>query len=123
MPSDAASVLPQQAAPSGLPLPEALAAIVGRRHVVAPDEDQEPYVVDWRGRYHGRAAAVVKPADTAEVAAVVRLLAGRGVAIVPQGGNTGMCGGATPDHSGRGRGDPPGPRMNRVRAVEPWTTP
>ncbi|WP_338665790.1 FAD-binding oxidoreductase [Pararoseomonas sp. SCSIO 73927] len=95
---------------------EALAAIVGRQHVVAPDEDQEPYVVDWRGRYHGRAAAVVKPADTAGVAAVVRLCAERGVTVVPQGGNTGMCGAATPDASGQAvvlRLD----RLNRVRAV------
>ncbi|MCR0983253.1 FAD-binding oxidoreductase [Roseomonas populi] len=97
-------------------LVEALAAIVGRQHVVAPGEDQEPYVVDWRGRYHGRAAAVVKPADTAQVAAVVRLCAERGVTIVPQGGNTGMCGAATPDASGQAvvvRLD----RLNRVRAI------
>ncbi|KYG18866.1 hypothetical protein SE92_00105, partial [Bradyrhizobium sp. AT1] len=45
-----------------------LAAIVGDKHVIAPGPDQEPYVVDWRGRYHGRAVAVVKPGSTAEVA-------------------------------------------------------
>ncbi|MBP0444485.1 FAD-binding oxidoreductase [Roseomonas sp. SSH11] len=93
-----------------------LAALLGRQYVTAPDEDQEPYVVDWRGRYHGRAAAVVKPASTAEVAEVVKLCARHGVALVPQGGNTGMCGAATPDASGRAvvlRLD----RLNRIRAV------
>ena len=59
-------------------------------------DDQEPYLVDWRGRYHGRAMAVVKPASTEEVATAVRLCAERGVLVVPQGGNTGMCGAATP---------------------------
>ncbi|UFN47821.1 FAD-binding oxidoreductase [Roseomonas sp. OT10] len=96
----------------------ALAAICGRRHVLAEGEDQQPYLTDWRDRYHGRAAAVVKPADTAEVAAVVRLCAERGVAVVPQGGNTGMCGAATPDGTGHSvvvRLD----RLNRVRAVSP----
>jgi FAD/FMN-containing dehydrogenase len=55
-----------------------------------------PYLTDYRGNYVGRALAVVKPADTGEVAAVVRLCAESGVPIVPQGGNTGLCGGATP---------------------------
>lgn len=110
---DPASIV---AAPPGAALVDSLAAIVGRRHVIAPDEDQEPYLVDWRGRYHGRAAAVVKPADTAEVAEVVRLCARAGVVVVPQGGNTGMCGAATPDGSGQAvvlRLD----RLNRIRAI------
>ncbi|MBI0534777.1 FAD-binding oxidoreductase [Roseomonas sp. KE2513] len=97
-------------------LVDELAALLGRQYVTAADEDQEPYVVDWRGRYHGRAAAVVKPASTAEVADVVRLCARHGVAVVPQGGNTGMCGAATPDASGRSvvlRLD----RLNRIRAL------
>ena len=74
-----------------------LAAIVGDKQIIASGSDQEPYVVDWRGRYHGRAVAVVKPGSTAEVASVVRYCAENRLAIVPQGGNTGMCGGATPD--------------------------
>ena len=78
-----------------------LAAIVGDKHVIASGTDQGPYVVDWRGRYHGRAVAVVKPGSTAEVAAIVKFCAARRLAIVPQGGNTGMCGAATPDdHAG-----------------------
>jgi FAD/FMN-containing dehydrogenase len=92
------------------------AAIVGPRYVIGPDGDQEPYLVDWRGRYRGKALAVVKPANTAEVAAVVRHAAAAGIAVVPQGGNTGMCGGATPmaeQHSIVLRLD----RMNRIRDV------
>ena len=61
-----------------------LSAIVGRTYVVGPDDDQEPYVVDWRGRYRGEALAVVKPATTAEVSAVVRWCGKNGVAITPQ---------------------------------------
>ncbi|MBB5695053.1 FAD-binding oxidoreductase [Muricoccus pecuniae] len=97
-------------------LVDELAAITGRQHVIPADDDHEPYVVDWRGRYRGRAAAVVKPASTAEVAEVVRLCARHGVAIVPQGGNTGMCGAATPGADGRSvvlRLD----RLNRIRSV------
>jgi FAD/FMN-containing dehydrogenase len=97
---------------------DALAGLVGERHVIAPGADQEPYVVDWRGRYHGRAHAVVKPGSTQEVAAVVKLCAERGIAIVPQGGNTGMCGAATPDERGRNvviRLD----RMRTIRNVNP----
>src|SRR5918998_5133079 len=96
----------------------ALSGAVGRQHVLTADDDQEPYLVDWRGRYRGRAVAVVKPASTEEVASVVRLCAGQGVVVVPQGGNTGMCGAATPPAEGRSvvvRLD----RMNRVRAVSP----
>ncbi|AJA63888.1 MULTISPECIES: FAD-binding oxidoreductase [Bradyrhizobium] len=90
-----------------------LAAIVGDKHVIASGADQEPYVVDWRGRYRGRAVAVVKPGSTAEVASVVRYCADRRLAIVPQGGNTGMCGAATPDdHAGNVV-----VRLDRMRAV------
>ena len=77
-----------------------LAAVVGAAHVLTAPADIEPYLVDWRGRYRGAARAVVRPRTTAEVAAVVRVCAEAGVPIVPQGGNTGMCGGATPDAHG-----------------------
>src|SRR3954463_8772601 len=74
-----------------------LAGIVGDpRHVIGPGGDFEPYVVDWRGRYHGKALAVVKPGSTQEVSSIVKACAAAGIAIVPQGGNTGMCGAATP---------------------------
>ncbi|MEO7478724.1 MAG: FAD-binding oxidoreductase [Lysobacteraceae bacterium] len=79
---------------------DALRAVVGENHVLR-GADAAPYLTDWRGRYSGQALAVVRPASTDEVAAVVRVCVGTGVPIVPQGGNTGLCGGATPDDSGR----------------------
>ena len=74
----------------------ALRDCVGPAQVLTDPEDLAPYNADWRGYYQGRALAVVRPGSTAEVAAVVRLAAAAGTAIVPQGGNTGLCGGATP---------------------------
>lgn len=75
-----------------------------------------PWLTDWRGRYTGRALGLASPASTEEVAALVRLCAEHGVPIVPQGGNSGMAGGATPDASGTAiilslR------RMNRIRSL------
>ncbi|WP_420607618.1 FAD-binding oxidoreductase [Novosphingopyxis sp.] len=60
-----------------------------------------PWLTDWRGRYHGAAAAMVSPGSTRDVAATVKLCAEHGIAIVPQGGNSGMVAGATPDQSGK----------------------
>ena len=78
-----------------------LREIVGTAHVLTDAHDTAAYTTDWRGRYHGQALAVVRPANTEEVAAVVQACAAERVAIVPQGGNTGLCGGATPDTSGQ----------------------
>lgn len=61
-----------------------------------------PWLTDWRGRFTGRALAMASPASTAEVSALVKLCAQHRVPIVPQGGNSGMSGGATPDDSGEG---------------------
>ena len=93
-----------------------LAGIVGDNHVIDAAGDQEPFVVDWRGRYRGHAVAVVRPGSTDEVAAVVRHCAERRLSIIPQGGNTGMCGAATPSDDASNvviRLD----RMRRVRDV------
>jgi FAD/FMN-containing dehydrogenase len=60
----------------------------------------DAWLTDWRGRYTGRALALASPATTQEVAALVTLCAAHGVPIVPQGGNSGMAGGATPDGTG-----------------------
>ncbi|CAM3664186.1 D-lactate dehydrogenase (Cytochrome) [Bordetella sputigena] len=79
----------------------ALAAVVGDAHVLTDQRDTASYVADWRGQYPGIARAVVRPASTAQVAEVVRLCAHAGVPLVPQGGNTGLVGGSTPDDSGR----------------------
>jgi len=72
---------------------------VGAAHVLT-EGDLSAYEQDWRKRSHGKALAVVRPASTQEVAAVVKACAGAGVAIVPQGGNTGLSVGSTPDASG-----------------------
>src|SRR5699024_6831799 len=71
-------------------------AAVGAGHVLTGPETTAGYVTDWTGRYRGRALAVVRPADTDQVAAVLRACHDAGVAVVPQGGNTGLVGGAVP---------------------------
>ncbi|HVK33004.1 MAG TPA: FAD-binding oxidoreductase [Burkholderiaceae bacterium] len=78
---------------------DTLRSVVGAAHVLT-DGDLSAWQHDWRKRWHGKALAVVRPGSTEEVAAVVRACAGRGVAIVPQGGNTGLVGGGVPDASG-----------------------
>jgi FAD/FMN-containing dehydrogenase len=82
-------------------LSERLAGLVGAAHVLTDPADIAPFVIDWRGRYRGAAQCVVRPGNTAEVAAVVKACVEAGVAIVPQGGNTSLCGAATPDGEGR----------------------
>jgi FAD/FMN-containing dehydrogenase len=74
-----------------------LAGIVGAEHVLTGDA-AAGYAVDWTGRFRGRAAAVVRPRDTAAVAAVLALCRDAGVPVVPQGGNTGLVGGGVPLH-------------------------
>jgi FAD/FMN-containing dehydrogenase len=74
-----------------------LAGIVGPQHVLTGDA-AAGYAVDWTGRFRGRAAAVVRPRDTGEVAAVLALCSAAGAAVVPQGGNTGLVGGGVPMH-------------------------
>ena len=78
-----------------------LTAIVGARGIITDAADMAPHLADWRVLYKGAAMAVVRPASTEEVAQVVRLCAETRTPIVPQGGNTGMCGAATPDASGK----------------------
>ncbi|MDZ4251085.1 MAG: FAD-binding oxidoreductase [Sulfuritalea sp.] len=92
-----------------------LIGLLGERHVLTAADDVAPYCTDWRSRYTGSALCVALPGSTEEVAAVVRACAAAGTAIVPQGGNTGLCGGATPVGgelvlSLR--------RLNRIRAVD-----
>jgi FAD/FMN-containing dehydrogenase len=73
---------------------------IGTTQVLTAPEDTAPYLTDWRRRFTGRAQAVVLPSTVDEVAAVVSACAEQRVPIVPQGGNTGLVGGATPDASG-----------------------
>jgi FAD/FMN-containing dehydrogenase len=80
---------------------EALAAIVGSEHVIAgSDERSLSYGQDWRGLVCHRPALVLRPGSTDEVAAVMRVLHEAQIAVVPQGGNTGLCGGAVPATDG-----------------------
>jgi FAD/FMN-containing dehydrogenase len=88
----------------------------GPKAAITDPADVEPWLTDWRGRYHGQARAILSPASTEEVAAIVALAADRGVPLVPQGGNTSMVGGATPPPDGSAlilslR------RMNRLRSI------
>lgn len=74
--------------------------LLGPRGFTTDPDLMTPWLTDWRGRYHGAALALASPADTSQVSALVKLCAEHNVAIVPQGGNSGMSGGATPDASG-----------------------
>ena len=74
-----------------------LAAIVGKPHVLTGDATAG-FAVDWTGRFQGHTPAVVRPGDTAEVAAVLALCTDAGLPVVPQGGNTGLVGGGVPRH-------------------------
>ena len=78
---------------------DTLRSIVGDAHVLT-EGDLTAWEQDWRRRVRGKALAVVRPASTPEVAAVVKACAATGTAIVPQGGNTGLAVGSTPDASG-----------------------
>ncbi|MFM6853085.1 MAG: FAD-binding oxidoreductase, partial [Sphingopyxis sp.] len=94
-----------------------LAALLGPKGYTSNADDMAPWLSDWRGRVHGRAAALLSPASTQDVQAIVRCVASAGARLVMQGGNSGQCAGATPDASGDAlvlslR------RMNRVRAID-----
>jgi FAD/FMN-containing dehydrogenase len=95
---------------------EKLRAVAGAQNVLA-DGDLSAWERDWRKRWQGRALAVVRPGSTDEVAAVVQACAASGVAIVPQGGNTGLVGGGVPDQSG-GQVLLSLQRMNRIREID-----
>jgi FAD/FMN-containing dehydrogenase len=99
-----------------LRLIEAARQRLGPKGVITDERDIEPWLTDWRGKFHGRTAAILSPANTEEVSAIVALASELSVPLVPQGGNTGMVGGATPPEDGSAlilslR------RMNRLRAI------
>lgn len=98
-------------------LVDQLSALLGEKGFSTDPADLAPWLTDWRGRVTGRAAALLSPANTAEVQAVVRAAATYGAKLTLQGGNSGMAAGATPDSGGDAlllslR------RMNRVRSVD-----
>ncbi|MCY0858438.1 FAD-binding oxidoreductase [Cupriavidus sp. D39] len=93
-------------------------AALGEQHVLTDAADKAPYLTDWRKRYTGEAVAVLRPGSAEEVAAAVHACHAHKLAVVPQGGNTGLCGGATP------QAEPASvvislQRLNRVRQVDP----
>src|SRR3546814_12238707 len=79
---------------------EPFRAIMGKRGIIEDADDIDPWVHDWRGRYHGQARAILSPVSTEEVAAVVAMAAKKNVPLVPPGGNTPMGGGSTPPAAG-----------------------
>jgi len=96
---------------------ERLRAILPGAGLIAGQADMAPYLTDWRGQVEGRGLCVALPTTTDEVAAVVRTCVTAGIPIVPHGGNTGLCAGATPDPQR------PGvvlglARMNRIRSID-----
>ena len=95
-----------------------IAEVVGEKGLIEDPEEMAPYLAEARGRYVGRTPFIVRPANTEEVAAVVRLCAEAGVPVVPQGGNTGLLAGGIPFE----RGDEillSLSRMNRIRRIDP----
>ena len=79
--------------------PQRLIDKLGPDAVIATPDEIAPWLSDWRGMYTGHAQAVVRPSSTDDVAAVLALCSDARVPVVPRGGNTGLCGGATPDAS------------------------
>jgi FAD/FMN-containing dehydrogenase len=73
-----------------------LTPVVGAGHVLVDDDVRAPYETDWTRRWSGQAAAVVRPGTTAEVAEILRVCGEQGLAVIPQGGNTGMVGAGVP---------------------------
>jgi FAD/FMN-containing dehydrogenase len=98
------------------PLLDELRAAIGDAHVLT-EGDLSAWELDWRKRSHGKALAVVRPGSAAEVVQVVKACAAAGVSIVPQGGNTGLVVGSTPDESGT-QVVLSLQRMNRVREID-----
>ena len=94
-----------------------LKALLGPKGYSDDSDDLAPWLSDWRGIYHGAAMAMLSPSTVNDVSAIVALARDAGVPLVPQGGNTGMVGGATPSAKGDAlllslR------RMNTIRAID-----
>lgn len=104
-------------APDTRPFLDQVRELLGPRGFTDDPDLLDPWLTDWRGRYTGKALGLASPANTQEVAALVRLCHDHRVPVVPQGGNSGMSGGATPDTSGTAlllslR------RMDKIRALD-----
>lgn len=97
---------------------EELEEIVGSSGIITSEQDLKPYLIDQKKAYEGRAIAVIRPSSTEEVSKVVKICSQKQISIVPQGGNTGLCGGATPDDSGRTIVLSLS-KMNKIRDIDP----
>src|SRR5882762_274219 len=110
---------PRRRSGFGMPLIAALKSLLGADAVLTDPRELDAFTEDWRGRYKGPAACVLRPASTAQVAQAVRCAHAHGAPILPQGGNTSLCGGAVPGASGA----PPViinlARMRAIRALDP----
>lgn len=95
-----------------------MAGVIGARNIVTEPDAMVPYLREWRDLFRGKAQAVVRPGSTHEVAALVKLAAEAGVALVPQGGNTGLVGGQIPIAEGR-EIILSLQRLDRIRAMDP----
>src|SRR6185437_6887475 len=82
--------------PMNSDLKSRLAAIVGEKYVLDDPADEAPYLTEPRDLYRGEALCVVRPGNTAEVIALMKLCNDERIAVVPQGGNTGLVGGQIP---------------------------
>jgi len=91
--------------------------IVGEEHAIREEEAMTPYLVEWRDRYRGKAALVLRPGETQEVAAILKCANETKTAIVPQGGNTGLVGGQIPFETGH-EVVVALERLNRVRDID-----
>lgn len=95
-----------------------LKSLLGESGVIEDPAELAPFNQDWRGIYKGQALAVARPKNTQQVAEVVKLCQQHQLAIVPQGGNTGLCGGAVPDGSGQQLVLSLA-RLNQIREIDP----
>jgi FAD/FMN-containing dehydrogenase len=96
---------------------DALVRIVGEEHAIRDEAAMTPYLVEWRDRYRGKAALVLRPGETEEVAAILKCANETKTAIVPQGGNTGLVGGQIPFETGH-EVVVALERLNRVRDID-----
>ena len=97
---------------------EKIRQVVGVRGWIDDPAQMEPHLLEWRGRWRGNTPAIVRPASTQELSAVVQICAASGIPMVPQAGNTSLCGGSVPDADGTElvlSVD----RLTRVREVDP----
>jgi D-lactate dehydrogenase (cytochrome) len=92
------NIVPSAAPPLSPELVAAFRAIVGDKFAVTDAADIAPYLTEERGLFHGRSPLVLRPGSTAEVAAICKLATEHKIALVPQGGNTGLVGGQTAHH-------------------------